>query len=446
MKTKNIKFLIPFIKSLIALIFIFSFFIYPAFITFRVATSREFIEPKTSNYLLQWFSSVSTRFEKWSGTYLKDQHALLVSEANVAATEWPMFGSVFYLLTAEEIKDQLNHRDDLFARKTMQKLLKGSEKAAQVVADPSTAHWVENKWGKDYLYQENIFYRMLLIMGLSSYETITNKKTYRNLLTEQTNLLANELMLAPNYLLDDYPGECWPNDVLWAVAAIRRSDKMIGTDHSLLANKLMRTLNGKARTRYGLPAFKINSRTMEFTELSRGCGNSGILIFAPELDLSIAKKWYKDYEKNFYQKNTLLVGFREFPLDSPHSFSDVDSGPIISEYGTVATFFGIAAARKMGRFDQAIPMTQELLALSWPTPFGYLIPSLMSWLGTRSWVLGETAMLFSITRSSTGDSPTPNTDKTPGIVWIAFIFYASLGIYHLIKIFLFWKKYSKGNK
>ncbi len=446
MRTKNIRFLIPLIKSFFAVIFIFSFCIYPAFITFKVATSPEFIDPKTSDYFLHWFNNVSKRFERWSTTYLKDQHALLVSEANVAATEWPMFGSVFYLLTAEEIKNQINHHDGLLPRKTMQRILSDSEKAVQVVADPSTAHWVENKWGKDYLYRENVFYRMLLIMGLSSYETITNKETYRNLLANQTNLLADELLRAPHHLLDDYPGECWPNDVLWAVAAIRRSDKIIGTDHYLLAEKLMRMLNSEARTRYGLPAFKINSRTMAVTELSRGCGNSGILIFAPELDIAIAQKWYQDYEKNFYQKSAFLTGFREFPFDSPYSFADVDSGPIINGYGSVATFFGIGAARAIGRFDQAIPMTQELLALSWPTPFGYLIPSLMSWLGTRSWVLGETAMLFSLTRTPLGKSVTPNTTKTPGIVWMAFIFYTFLGIYALVKIFLFWKKYSKGKK
>lgn len=445
-KTDKRTIILRIVKSLLILVYAWSLYLYPAIITLKVATSQEFDQHVLSDYFLCWFNKVSRRYEAWSEEYLKHQGALSVSQSNVPATEWPVFGSTFYLLTAEEIKNHIGQRNDELAIETRKRLAKGSEQAVKIIFDPATAHWVRLYWGEDYLTRENVFYRMLLIMGLSSYQTVTGKNTYQGMLAQQTDSLANELLAAPHHLLDDYPGECWPNDVVWAVAAIRRADKILGSDHSLLAKKLMRVLDNTALSDYGVPLFKVNSRTLAWCEVSRGCANSAISIFAPELDVHIAQKWYDSYEKHFLLNNDFVVGFREFPFDDTYSYSDVDSGPVIFGFGSVASLFGIGSANTMGRFDRAIPMTKELIVLSWPTPFGSILPSVGSWLGTRSSALGEIAMLFSITRTNLNSHSVSYSGKTPGIVWAAFACYLFFGIYHLLREFFIWQKLLNGIK
>lgn len=430
------------VKSLLILVYTVSL-LYPAAITLKVALSREFDQPEISDYFLHWFNKVSKRYERWAQSYLKNQHALSVTQSNVAATEWPMFGSAFYLLTAEEIQNHIEQRKDALTTETRERILIGAEQAAKIIVDPATANWVKIYWGNDYLTKENVFYLMLMIMGLSSYQKVTGKNTYREILAQQTNSLADELLAAPHHLLDDYPGECWPNDVVWSVAAIRRADKILGTDHSLLAKKLMFVLDNNAFSENGLPLFKTDSRNLACCELPRGSGNSGILTFAPELDVDIARKWYNNYEKHFLMNNDFVVGFREFPFNNIDSYSDVDSGPVIFGFGSVASLFGIGAAKRMGRYDRAIPMTKELIVLSWPTPFGHLLPTVCSWLGARSSSLGEIAILFSITRTNLSGQSISDSGKTPGIIWIAFAFYSFFGFYHLQKEFFIWKKILK---
>jgi len=419
------------------------FLLYPAWVTLRVALDSGFGKPGINSYTLSMFEQVSHRYNKWGNHYLKSQYASKVSWESVAGTEWPIFGSVFYLATAEEILHQLEGKKNWQARRLRKEILKTSEVAARIVADPSTATWVKQQWGENYLTKENVFYRMLLIMGLTHYEHITGKLTYRPLLGSQVQTLGKELSEAPYPLLDDYPGDCYPNDVLWAVAALRRADPLLGTDHQKLGDDLMKVLNTKTLAKEGLPTFMAIKFTGEGHDLSRGCGNSGILIYAPELDRGISHRWYQNYEKHFWQDNGWIRGFREYSKGIPYSNNDVDSGPVMGGFGSVATVIGIGAARANGRLDHASVLTRQIIPASWPTPWGLMIPSLMGGLMIDAAPLGEMALLFSMTR------PVPSRDvvSSPwtlpwGIILIFFIFLLP-GLYLIYTEYRYWKKWLK---
>ncbi len=420
------------------------FLLYPALICLCVIFDPSFRKPQINNYTLNMFYKTSQRYDTWAQYYLKSQYAKKANyEESVAATEWPMFGSVFYLLTAEEIKKELDHQKDGKSDKIRRVLLQSSNSAAKLIADPTTATWVKVMWGKNYLTKENLFYRMLLIMGLSSYENISGKNTYRAILTEQANSLADELSKAKHHVLDDYPGACYPNDVLWSVAAILRTDSILSTDHRQLAQQVVQALNTTFMTNQGLPGFMVDPMYGKTMELPRGCGNSGILIFAPELDRTVANQWYGNYEKLYWQDNGLCRGFREFSKTLNYSYNDVDSGPVIKGFGSVATFFGIGAARAQGRLDHALPITQEMIVVCWPTPFGLLFPRLMGKLMVDSSCLGETALLFSMSRPVPDSGIVPYTQKTPFIIWTAFFIYLIPALILLYLEYRSWKKWMK---
>ena len=262
-------------------------FIYPAVVICTVAWDSQLRETGECRMTPRWFRAAAGRYLSWANDYLDTDYAESVDHQDVAATEWPMFGSVFFLLTAEELHKQ--GKIDA----TQGTVREAVDKAAEIVASPVTATWVKAKWGDGYLKQQNVFYRMLLMLGLSSYESITDDTRYHALVSRQRAALAEELAAAKLHMREDYPGECYPSDVLWAVAAIQRAARLDGTNHDELAENLMAALDGPLKTADGLPAFQVDAASGTILQDARGCGNSGILVFAGELDHEVARRWYR---------------------------------------------------------------------------------------------------------------------------------------------------------
>ncbi len=410
------------LAAAVAIVFSFLFFLYPAVTMGRLLLDPGLKTTGQSQLVPHWFESTAGRYRAWATRFLDSQAAGALEPDNVAATEWPMFGSVFFLLTADELRAQ--GKIDA----SSESIREAVDKAAEVVASPVTATWVKAKWGKAYLERENVFYRMLLILGLSSYENITGSLQYHALMSRQRLALAQEFSRARFQLLDDYPGECYPNDLLWAVAAIQRAARLDHTNHDALARSLMAAFNGPIRAPEGLPAFGVDSHSGRILQNARGCGNSGILLFAGELDPVIADQWYRAYESCFWKDTGWIAGFTEMPRGTRPDFMDVDSGPVLFGLGSVASAFGIGAAKSAGRLDHAVPLTLEAVACSWPTPFGCLLPGLLGRLAADSGCLGEVALLFSMTRPVQGLEIIPFHGRIPGIIWLLLALYAGLGL------------------
>ncbi len=411
--------------SAVVIVLSILFLIYPAVTICIVVSDSQLNRTGECRLAPMWFKSAAGRFLSWANMYLETNYAGSIHHDDIPATEWPMFGAVFFLVTAEDLQS----RGKIDA--TQGTVREAVEKAAQIVASPVTATWVRTKWGESYLEKENVFYRMLLILGLSSYETITGDKQHHALMSRQRVTLAEELGKAKLHLRDDYPGECYPADMLWAVAAIQRAARLDGAGHDDLAKTLMAAFDGPLMAAEGLPAFQADSRFGRVVQGARGCGNSGILLFASELDPAIAGRWYDAYERNFWKDTGWIAGFTEMPLASPEDFMDVDSGPVLCRVGSVSSAFGIGAAKTIGRVDRAAPLTAEVVACSWPTPFGFLVPGLMGRLAVKSWSLGEVALLFSMTRPTLAAKTVPFEGHTPLIVWILLAVYAGAGLFFI---------------
>lgn len=396
-------------------------FVYPAVVVSLVAVDPTLRATGQSRFVPYWFKGVAGRYAAWSGRYLEAGRARGLHHENVAATEWPMFGSVFFLLTAEELQRQ--------GKLDVAEVRAAVDRAAAVVASPDTATWVRAKWGEGYLERENVFYRMLLLMGLTSHERLTGDRRHHETISRQRSLLAAELQAAPLHLADDYPDECYPSDVLWAVAAVRRAAALEGVSGDTLAGDLMAVLDTPpVRGEDGLPAYQVTARTGKVRQKARGNGNSGILTFAAELDPAVAARWYQSYEQHYWQAGGWVAGFREHPRGDEDPYADVDSGPVIRGLGSVASVFGIGAARSVGRFDHAVPLAMESVAAVWPTPFGFLLPGAAGWLAADGWCLGEIALLFSMTRPVAASATVPFAGPAPGIVWVLAACYLLLGV------------------
>lgn len=422
MTRKKIKTWASLSLSVFVIVLALIFFIYPSVMICAVMSDSRLRQTGESRFVPAWFKSASSRYSSWADHYLSTHYAESLHHDDVAATEWPMFGSAFFLVTAKDLHAQ--GKIDA----TQGAVRKAVDRAAKIIVSPSTATWVKTKWGEDYLESENVFYRMLLILGLTSYESITGDTQHHTLMSRQRETLADELLNTKLHMRDDYPGECYPTDVLWAVAAIQRAALLDNTNHNDLASGLIAVLDGPLQAGGELPAFTVNSRSGTIIQDPRGCGQSGMMQFVAELDPLTGSRWYQAYEDKFWKETRWVKGFTEHPRGSAQVLSDVDSGPVIAEFGSVASAFGIGAAKSVGRYDHAAPLTMQAIACSWPTPFGPLVPGTMGYLAANSWSLGEVALLFSMTRPTYTATTIPYKGFAPALVWIAMFLFAGIGL------------------
>jgi len=217
---------------------------------------------------------------------------------------------------------------------------------------------------------------------------------------------------------------CDQND--WYATGLSATDAHYPSTRRLVGDKT--NFNCRLKAHEGMPAFQADSRSGEILQGARGCGNSGLLLFAAELDPAASARWHDAYEKKFWKDTGWMAGFTELPAAAHSEFMDVDSGPVLFGFGSVASAFGIGAARSVGRFDHAAPLTVEIVACSWPTPFGLLVPGLMGRAMAESWCLGEVALLFSMTRPACVSERVPFEGPMPSIVWVLVAVYTGVGL------------------
>jgi hypothetical protein len=227
---------------------------------------------------------------------------------------------------------------------------------------------------------------------------------------------------------------------------MHRADAVLGTDHSAFVARAIRGFQNKALDSRGLVPYFAIAPLGEPLDSSRGCGNSYVSLFSPEIWPEQARKWYDLYTQYFWQEAWTCAGFREFPNDLPRNdwYVDVDAGPVLKGFGCAACAFGVGAARVNGHFEHAYPLAAEMLVTSWPLPNGTrLLPRLLSNAADAPY-LGEAGILFNLTRLPAEGVPVKTGGSIPRFVLIFLALQFGFGLILLTALILSlhqWRKH-----
>jgi hypothetical protein len=394
------------------------FFVVPFFMIGYFISDPTLKGGAPSQFALWLHWRLSPRYQKWAVERVASDKAERVHLQDISGTEWPMFCSVFYLLGTEYLEQGFDGGNSSVVPPS--NYAAGAiEAATALVVDEGNAAWVKQHWGKDYRHRENVFYRMLLISGITSHQKLIGDGQYLGLLRDQVESFSAELDASPFGLLDDYPGQCFPTDVAAALAAIKRADEVLGTDHSEFLRRSLRGFEGQSLDPVtGMPPYMVDATT-GFPGEARGCSGQWAVRWAAALWSQAAKDWYECFDKHFWQRRFGMAGFREFTKGSGQRnwYFDVDSGPVVGGFGAAASAFGLGAARANGRFDHAYPLAVEAIVLSWPLADGtLLLPRLLSNASDAPYI-GETAVLFNISQPVEQGFEVTEAGSMPGIVY-----------------------------
>lgn len=421
-------------NSVVMMLLAVCFCIYPAVRAIVDIRDPGLKTPGTPKVAWRLFHNLTPRYSTWAKERVAQGKAEGMSTENISGTEWPLFGSVFYLWGVENLQNAWDAGDHagvepkVYARDAI-------IAASELVIDPKHASWVKQHWGTNYLHHENVFYRMLVMGALTSRAELLHDGAHLDLLRDQVESFSQELDASKTGLLDDYPGQCYPGDVMSALMCIKRADTVLGTDHSKFIERALRGFVGKQETRFHLPPYAANADTGVPESDARGCANSYMGLTAPELWPGQARIWFALYDASFWQKHAITAGYREYAKDYPNSewTMDVDAGPVIAGHGVAANAFGIGAARKNGRFDRAYPLSAEMLATVIELPNGALaIPRLLSNLSDAP-LLGEAAILWQLSTQTERGFPVKTGGAVPPYAYIVIGCLLLFGLWRLVQ-------------
>ncbi len=419
------------INSILVVLLSACFLVYPPVRAFFSINDPALRQPGVPKVAWRLYRNLTPRYEAWAKGRVTNGEGENLSLNDISGTEWPLFGSVFYLWGLENLQAAWDAGDHTGGREPRVFARDAIVAASELVIDPHHASWVKRHWGNDYLHRENVFYRMLVISALTSRANLLHDNAHLDLLRDQVETFSKELDASASGLLDDYPGECYPGDVMTAVASIRRADVVLGTDHSQFASRALRGFTGARATQLQLPPYSASASTGKPTSESRGCGNSYMCLVSPELWPDQAKTWYQLYDRFFWQHAITADGYREFAKGLPGGqwTIDVDAGPVIAGHGVSASAFGMGAARRNGRFDRAYPLAAEMLATAWELPTGVLaVPRVLS-NAAHAPMLGEAAFLWLLSIQPEKGFPLKPAGSTPAYVYVVLISALILGMF-----------------
>jgi hypothetical protein len=422
------------VNSVIVMLLAAAFLVYPAVRAAWDIQDPALQQPGIPKAAWRLYQNLTPRYARWAQERVAQGQAESLSVKDISGTEWPLFGSVFYLWGIENLQTAWEAGDHTLSIEPRVFAKDAILAASELVIDPKHATWVKKHWGEAYLHRENVFYRMLVIAALTSRNKLLHDGAHTDLLRDQVETLAQEIDASKSGLLDDYPGECYPGDVMAALMCIRRADAVLGTDHSAIIKRGLRAFIGTKATRHQLPAYMASSATGVPCSEARGCANSYVCLTAPELWPAQAMQWYALYDRFFWQQRFTAEGYREYPKGMPHTewTMDVDAGPVIAGHGVAASAFGMGAARKNGRFDRAYPLATELLATVVELPNGVLaIPRLLSNLSDAP-MLGEAAILWQLSIQPEKGFPVKRGGDIPTYVYVVLGGMFVLGIWRLL--------------
>jgi len=130
-----------YVNAVVVILFSLFFFLIPGLTVVHDLSDPNIRSAGIPQSAWKLHQTLSPKFEKWARERLDSTRAAELSTANVSGTEWPLFGSVFYLWATESLQDawEKDHSTTLVAPNIYAK--DAIEAATCLVIDPKQANW-----------------------------------------------------------------------------------------------------------------------------------------------------------------------------------------------------------------------------------------------------------------------------------------------------------------
>lgn len=193
---------------------------------------------------------------------------------------------------------------------------------------------------KDLKY--GVFYNGLKNLIYAGYLSIEEDKEIRAKYDELSKKIHTAYSNNKNGLLESLEAQVWACDNMPALYSLKLHDEFYGTKYINVYNEIKKKIQANLDKNGFIPtSYKYKSYNK--LQQARGTSLSWALSYLSLIDEEFARQQWTKYKQKYWQSKLGISAFREWP-DGQNGFADVDSGPIISGFGTSASGFGIAPA------------------------------------------------------------------------------------------------------
>jgi hypothetical protein len=180
-----------------------------------------------------------------------------------------------------------------------------------------------------------------IALMLAARRALEEKLEYKPLLAGRVKLMEEGLRKSPHLVLESYPNECWMFDHCVALAALRLTDRLDGTDHSQLIRDWLAM--AKKQLIHRESGLLVSSFTTDGETLD-GPEGSTLWMVAHCLQIVDADFARDQYHRARKELGEITAGFG-YAHEWPRSWNgpaDIDSGPIIPVFNISAGSSGMA--------------------------------------------------------------------------------------------------------
>src|SRR5436190_1712425 len=142
------------INSVLMILIAGFFLVYPpvrAALNMRDAALRQPGIPKSA---WRHFRNVAPRYASWAKERVAEGRAENLSTDDISGTEWPPFGSMFFLWAIENLQSAWDAGDHTLSSEPRMFGRDAIMAASELIIDPKHASWVKKHWGENYLHRE----------------------------------------------------------------------------------------------------------------------------------------------------------------------------------------------------------------------------------------------------------------------------------------------------
>jgi len=252
--------------------------------------------------------------------------------------EWDFMGRSFLVWSLANV----GLRDPAQKAKCLDAMDRILDETLKLEREKGMCHFLMN-YAKPSAYRaqpaRSLFVDGEIALMLAARRTLEEKAEFKPLLAERIKLIATGL--SERRVLESYPNECWMFDHAVALAALRLTDRLDGTDHSALISSWL--AYAKERLVHPETGLLISSFTVDGRPLDGPEGSSIWLVAhcLQVVDPEFAQDQYRRAHQALAQSHCGFGSAREWPA-SWNGPADIDSGPIIPVLNISAGSSGLA--------------------------------------------------------------------------------------------------------
>ena len=161
---------------------------------------------------------------------------------------------------------------------------------------------------------------------------------------------------------ESYHSAAWPADVMLCVASLSIHDQLFKPRYTHIVKAWLHEVKKRVDSRGLIPHAVYLENGMP-SENARGSSMALMLIFLRDIDLQFAQNQFLLFKKSFVDSKFGLTGIREY-ANGESGNGDIDSGPVILDFGGAATIVGMQTLSLYGDDESSLKIRNAVEALA----------------------------------------------------------------------------------